>query len=139
MACFLSVICNVLVFYLFSTLRFNRTLQGVLGGDIKVATMFQVSGRMIGIFAVIFLWYSTSCFLTKRKQEGSGGALVRNRLPGEQQQKFYLRQNAGRGGYFPYFPGNSPSELYMDPGTQVGGEGPAARQPGIQVQNGPVR
>lgn len=69
MAYFLSVILNVSVFYLFSALRFNSTLQNILGGDVKVAAMFQVSGWLISLFAVIFLWYSTSFFLLKRKQE----------------------------------------------------------------------
>lgn len=42
MAYSLSVILNVTVFYLFSALRFNSTLQNILGGDVKIAAMFQV-------------------------------------------------------------------------------------------------
>lgn len=69
MAYFLSVTFNVVVFYLFSTLHFNSTLQSLLGGAIKIATIFEVSNWLIGIFAIIFLWYSTSFFLMKQKQE----------------------------------------------------------------------
>ncbi|MDR2649707.1 MAG: ABC transporter permease, partial [Clostridiales bacterium] len=64
-----SVALSILIFYMFSELRFNHVLQEYLGGDIEISTMFWASSFLILLFSVVFIWYSTSFFLTKRKKE----------------------------------------------------------------------
>lgn len=66
---FLSVAFNVCIYYVFLSIRFNEKLQELLGSDIKITAMFQVGNVMIFIFATLFIWYSTSFFLMRRKKE----------------------------------------------------------------------
>lgn len=65
----LAVAFSVMVFFVFTSLRFAEELAAAAQASLKVDTLFQVSAVLVGVFAVIFLWYSASLFFARRHRE----------------------------------------------------------------------
>lgn len=65
----LAVAFSVMVFFVFISLRFAEELAAAAQASLKVDTLFQVSAILVGVFAVIFLWYSASLFFARRHRE----------------------------------------------------------------------
>lgn len=58
----------VMMFYIISFLANSSTLSAIRGGDLMQA-MFSLGQWVIGIFALIFLFYTNSFLIRKRKKE----------------------------------------------------------------------
>jgi|GEM_PF-3320047 len=65
----ISMIICVLIYFSLASLEFNSNIQDALGSDIKTKALFKVGLIMVTVFAVIFIYYSTSYFLKQRKKE----------------------------------------------------------------------
>jgi len=66
----LTGVVNVSLFYMLATLISHSKLKEIYGGE-QVATMLGLGAWVVGIFSVIFLFYSNS-FLIKRRQKEFG-------------------------------------------------------------------
>ncbi|MBI6872272.1 FtsX-like permease family protein [Clostridium aciditolerans] len=66
---FASIVFNVLVYFTFESIRFNKQIESFLEGDPKVLLVFKGASVIIAIFSVVFMLYSSSFFIKKRKKE----------------------------------------------------------------------
>ncbi len=65
----LSMAFSVMIYFLFSALYYNKQFNEMMENSSGLLIGFQVSGVIVIIFSVVFLWYSTVIFLQKRKKE----------------------------------------------------------------------
>ncbi|RKD24532.1 hypothetical protein BEP19_09115 [Ammoniphilus oxalaticus] len=82
---FFSIVFNVMIYYMFVSARFNEQIMAFTAGDEKITAMFHFASVLIALFSALFIWYSSSFFLQKRKQELGLYALlgVRRRTIGQ--------------------------------------------------------
>ncbi|MGD8191880.1 ABC transporter permease [Brevibacillus ginsengisoli] len=66
---FTSIIFAVTIYYAFVSIRFNEQLAGFAEGDQKILLAFNAASIIIALFSMLFIWYSTSFFVRKRKKE----------------------------------------------------------------------
>lgn len=66
---FASIVFNVLIYFTFESIRFNKQIESFLEGDPKVLLVFKGASVIIAIFSVVFMLYSSSFFIKKRKKE----------------------------------------------------------------------
>ena len=66
----LTCICMVMMYYIVAFLCRSSTLQSMHGGD-AVQQMLNLGVGVIGVFSVIFLYYTNS-FLIRRRQKEFG-------------------------------------------------------------------
>ncbi|QXM05485.1 ABC transporter permease [Crassaminicella indica] len=66
---FMSIVFNVIIYFTFVSIRFNEQILKFLEGEYKILVLFKFSSILIAIFSLIFIWYSTSFFMKKRKKE----------------------------------------------------------------------
>ncbi|BAU28751.1 putative ABC transport system permease protein [Aneurinibacillus soli] len=66
---FASIIFTVTIYYTFVSIRFNEQLASFAEGDDKVLLAFNAASIVIALFSMLFIWYSTSFFVRKRKKE----------------------------------------------------------------------
>ncbi len=64
----LTGVVNVSLFYMLMSLVYNPQLADVYGGD-AVTTMLSLGVWVVGIFSAIFLFYSNSFLIKRRKKE----------------------------------------------------------------------
>jgi len=64
----LTGVVNVSLFYMLATLIYNSNLRNIYGGE-QVATMLGLGAWVVGIFSAIFLFYSNSFLIKRRKKE----------------------------------------------------------------------
>ncbi|GAA0114679.1 ABC transporter permease [Clostridium senegalense] len=64
-----SIIVSVSIFFIFKSLEFNETINGILQESVKLSTGFKMSSYIILFFSGMFIWYSNNFFLKKRKKE----------------------------------------------------------------------
>ncbi len=64
-----SMAFSVMIYFLFSALYYNKQFNEMMQNSLGLLIGFEVSGIIVIIFSVVFLWYSTVIFLQKRKQE----------------------------------------------------------------------
>lgn len=65
----LAVAFSVMVFFVFASLYFDTELQEAAITSIKISGLFQVAAALVGVFAVVFIWYSASLFFARRRRE----------------------------------------------------------------------
>ncbi|HJD22840.1 MAG TPA: ABC transporter permease [Firmicutes bacterium] len=58
----------VMMFYIVSFLSVNQTVRGIPGGD-TMQTMLSMGCGVIGVFSLIFLFYTNSFLMRRRKKE----------------------------------------------------------------------
>ncbi|GAA0079259.1 ABC transporter permease [Clostridium sp. CTA-5] len=66
---FISVVFNVTIYFAFQNMANNEQIKGLLEQDVKFLILFKCSAIIIAIFTAIFIWYSSSFFIKKRKKE----------------------------------------------------------------------
>lgn len=66
---FASMIFSIMIYFTFTSIEYNTQVQMVVGSSISFATVFKASAIVIAIFVAIFIWYSNSFFIRKRKRE----------------------------------------------------------------------
>jgi putative ABC transport system permease protein len=64
----ITCICTVMMFYMMYTLSVNQGLDKMKGGD-SLKILLSLGNYVIGIFAVIFLTYTNSFLIKRRKKE----------------------------------------------------------------------
>lgn len=64
----ITCICTVMMFYMMYTLSVNEGLDKMKGGD-SLKILLNLGNYVIGIFAVIFLTYTNSFLIKRRKKE----------------------------------------------------------------------
>lgn len=65
---FLTCLCTMAVFYIVWAIASNEGIRELRGGD-YVYGVLSVGGGIVGIFAVIFLFYTNSFLMKQRKRE----------------------------------------------------------------------
>lgn len=75
-AYFVSTSFAVMAFYMFNSLFYNRQLMKVSEMIGKVKELFLVTGILVAIFSMVFIWYSNSFFIKSRKKEIATYALL---------------------------------------------------------------
>lgn len=75
-AYFVSTSFAVMAFYMFNSLFYNRQLMEVSEMLGKVKELFLVTGILVAIFSLVFIWYSNSFFIKSRKKEIATYALL---------------------------------------------------------------
>lgn len=66
---FVSIIFNVTIYFAFQNISSNEQIKGLLEQDERLLVMFKGSAIIIAMFAAIFILYSSSFFIKKRKKE----------------------------------------------------------------------
>ncbi|WP_250673616.1 ABC transporter permease [Paraclostridium ghonii] len=66
---FFSIVFTVGIYYAFKNLQYNPSIDAALSGSAKASTAFNAASIVIAIFSVLFIWYSNSFFIKKRKKE----------------------------------------------------------------------
>ena len=64
----LTCICMVMMYYIVAFLCRSSTLQNMRGGD-AVQQMLSLGVGVIGVFSVIFLYYTNSFLIRRRQRE----------------------------------------------------------------------
>lgn len=66
---FFSIVFTVGIYYAFKNLQYNPSIDSALSSSSKASTAFDSASFIIALFAVLFIWYSNSFFIKKRKKE----------------------------------------------------------------------
>ncbi|MFD3157064.1 FtsX-like permease family protein [Haloimpatiens sp. FM7330] len=66
---FVSIVINVMIFYMFESVRYNKQLENLSKANNFNNQVFILAAIVIGVFAIIFVWNSTTFFVKKRKKE----------------------------------------------------------------------
>lgn len=66
---FTSIVFNVIIYYTFVSMRYNKQIVRFVEGDEKILVIFKFASIVIALFSLLFIWYSTSFFMKKRKKE----------------------------------------------------------------------
>lgn len=66
---FASIVFNVLIYFTFESIRFNKQIESFLEGDPRILSVFKGASFIIAVFSVVFMMYSSSFFIKKRKKE----------------------------------------------------------------------
>lgn len=66
---FVSIVFNVTIYFAFQNIAYNEQIKAFLEQDEKSLILFKGSAVIIAIFAAIFILYSSSFFIKKRKKE----------------------------------------------------------------------
>lgn len=64
---FVSMIFSIVVFYVFSSIQYNEQVMMTVG--MRTSASLKAGAIAIAIFSAIFMWYSNSFFVRKRKKE----------------------------------------------------------------------
>ncbi|MFW5689061.1 MAG: FtsX-like permease family protein, partial [Spirochaetota bacterium] len=60
---------SVMVFFVFVSLYFHPQFNELAASNIRMKGLFVVSAILVGMFSMLFLWYSSSLFFHKRNRE----------------------------------------------------------------------
>lgn len=66
---FVSIVFTVCIYFTFKSLEYNPSIDIVLAGSSKASTAFNSASFIIALFSVLFIGYSNSFFIKKRKKE----------------------------------------------------------------------
>ncbi|MBC8061579.1 MAG: ABC transporter permease [Clostridiaceae bacterium] len=66
---FLSLIFCIMIYFTFTSIQYNTQIQEIVGASIHLSIVFKGAAIVIAIFVTIFIWYSNSFFIKKRKKE----------------------------------------------------------------------
>mgnify|MGYP007106053438 FL=1 len=64
-----SMVFSILIYFTFVTLKFSDDMFAEAGGSKLISTLMNLSSVMLVIFVAIFIAYSNSFFMKKRKKE----------------------------------------------------------------------
>ncbi len=66
---FVSMVFSIMIYYVFTSIQYNEQVQQLQEVKKTIAGTFQASSIIIALFAGIFIWYSNSFFIKRRKKE----------------------------------------------------------------------
>lgn len=66
---FVSMVFCIMIYFTFTSIQYNTQIQKVVGSSVQFSTVFKASAVVIAVFVAIFIWYSNSFFIRKRKKE----------------------------------------------------------------------
>lgn len=66
---FASMVFSIMIYFTFTSIQYNTQVHKVVGASINFSTVFRAAAIVIAIFVTIFIWYSNSFFIKKRKKE----------------------------------------------------------------------
>lgn len=66
---FMSIAFNIMIFYIFISIKNNEQVNYFLKGDIKTKILFDLASLVILFFSLMFISYCSNFFLKKRKKE----------------------------------------------------------------------
>jgi len=66
---FLSMVFAIMIFYTFSSLKYNTAFSQAIASSEKIKTGFSAATIVMGGFSIIFIWYSNLFFTKRRKRE----------------------------------------------------------------------
>ena len=72
---FLSMIFSIMIYFTFTSIEYNSQVQKVVGSSVQFSNVFKSAAVVIAVFVAIFIWYSNSFFIRKRKKERRVDAL----------------------------------------------------------------
>jgi putative ABC transport system permease protein len=64
-----SMVFSIMIYFTFTTIQYNTQVQNIVGSDTKFSIVFKSATIVIALFVSIFIWYSNSFFIRKRKKE----------------------------------------------------------------------
>lgn len=65
----ISAVFSVMIFYIFSSIAFNDVFVKLADNKPTVKIVFKASAGIVALFSFVFIWYSNSFFLKRRKKE----------------------------------------------------------------------
>lgn len=66
---FISTTFAVMIFYIFCSIFYNDQFVAIMQSKIKLDIIFKGSAAIVAMFSAIFVWYSNSFFINRRKKE----------------------------------------------------------------------
>ncbi|WP_392486243.1 ABC transporter permease [Haloimpatiens sp. FM7315] len=64
-----SMIFSVTIYFIFKSIEHNNEINKVLSSTAKLSDAFKAASIVIAIFSSVFVWYSNSFFIKRRKKE----------------------------------------------------------------------
>ncbi|MEG0773548.1 ABC transporter permease [Clostridium sp.] len=64
-----SMVFSIMVYFTFTSIQYNTQIQQVVGASMQFSIVFKAAAIVIAVFVAIFIWYSNSFFIRKRKKE----------------------------------------------------------------------
>ena len=65
---FISMIFSIVVYFTFTSIEYNPQVEKVIGASM-ISVVFKAAAIVVAVFVAIFIWYSNSFFIRKRKKE----------------------------------------------------------------------
>lgn len=66
---FVSMVFSIMIFHVFTSIQYNEQVVSLQEVKSSIFVTFKTSSIIIALFAGIFIWYSNSFFIKKRKKE----------------------------------------------------------------------
>lgn len=66
---FASMIFSIVIYFTFVSLKYDNTIQTALNGSQRISSAFSGAAVVLIVFVAVFIWYSNSFFMRKRKKE----------------------------------------------------------------------
>lgn len=66
---FISMVFSIMIYFTFSSIQYNQQVIDLTNTYLKINTVFKVCSIIIAVFTAMFIWYSNSFFIRKRKKE----------------------------------------------------------------------
>jgi putative ABC transport system permease protein len=68
---FVSMIFCIMIYFTFTftSIQYNTQVHKVVGASMNFAVVFKSAAIVIAVFVAVFIWYSNSFFIKKRKKE----------------------------------------------------------------------
>lgn len=66
---FVSMVFSIMIYFTFTSIQYNSQVQKVIGASMNFSVAFKAAAIVIAIFVSVFIWYSNSFFIKKRKKE----------------------------------------------------------------------
>lgn len=66
---FVSMVFSIMIYYVFTSIQYNQQVVALQEIKASIAGTFKTSSIVIALFAGIFIWYSNSFFIKRRKKE----------------------------------------------------------------------
>lgn len=66
---FASMIFSIVIYFTFVSLKYDNTIQTAVNGSQKISSVFSGAAVVLIVFVAVFIWYSNSFFMRKRKKE----------------------------------------------------------------------
>lgn len=66
---FISMVCSIMIFYTLKSIQYNKQIMDISSLKEKIQNAFSTMSIIIALFALVFIWYSNTFFIGKRKKE----------------------------------------------------------------------